>query len=202
MHGWLGRPVASSGKDIGGPYRPGDPRALEIRPSSTRLQPVFNPSSTRLQPVFNPSSKGIQALEKYLKKPKSEKGTKAGKAALKKVKAYGAERLEAVDDLAEEGYYIDAMQLLSTLSRSFKGTDVGDKARAKHSSWKKDKKIKLEITVETIITKTEEFARLKQYKKAHAYLQAIVKSNKYAETKSFKKAEKLSEKYRRKMLPG
>jgi homoserine dehydrogenase len=110
--------------------------------------------------------------------------------------------LEAVDDLAEEGYYIDAMQLLSTLSRSFKGTDVGDKARAKHSSWKKDKKIKLEITVETIITKTEEFARLKQYKKAHAYLQAIVKSNKYAETKSFKKAEKLSEKYRRKMLPG
>ena len=116
--------------------------------------------------------------------------------------AYGAERLKTVDDLAEEGYYIDAMQILSILSQSFKGTDVGDTAKAKHSSWKEDKEIRLEMVAEAIVTKAKEFARLKQYKKAHAYLQTLVKQSKYAETKHFKKAKKLSEKCRRKMLPG
>lgn len=201
-HAWLVGPSGSIEWE-GYPGRLTDAMILE-QLKYVRLRPTFKlpKELKKARGYLNDGkyTKGIQALEKYLKKPKSEKGAKAGKAALKKVKSYGREQLEAVDDLAEEGYYADAMDILSSLKKSFRGTDVGDKAKAKHSSWKKDKKIKLEIKAAKIITEAEELARKKQYKKAYGYLQAIVKSDKYAKTKCFAKAEKLAAKYRRRLL--
>jgi tetratricopeptide (TPR) repeat protein len=138
-------------------------------------------------------AKGIRALEKYLQKPKNEEVARAAKAAVKKVKAYGPQPLEEADDLADKGYYADAMDILSDLTRSFRRSDLGKQPKTKRSRWKKDKTIRLELRVAKVITQAEELARRKRYEKALAHLKSIVSSRKYAGTRGFEKAKTFDE---------
>ncbi len=83
---------------------------------------------------------------------------------------------------------------MSKLSVSFKGLELGDKAKKQVSAWKKDKTIKLELTVLTYIERAKAAIKAKNYKKAGGYLNAILKSKKYKDTKSRAKAVKLWDK--------
>ena len=176
-----------------------------------RLKPVFKlPKKLKSAQRYLNSGKyayGIKVLERYIQKAKDkeengktrvrDKVLKAAKSALKKVNVYGRNRLKTANGLAKHGEYLEALDILARLKKSFKGTSVGDKANKRQSTWKKDKKVKLELKGAKIIAKAEHAARRGMYKQALAYVRYVAKSSKYDGTKCQEKAEKLVRKYRR-----
>lgn len=135
---------------------------------------------------------GISELERYLEKPKSDEGAAAAKDALKKVNQYGNEKLVEVEEYAKEGFYADGIEILASLEKMFKGTEIGDKASDKRKAWLKDKTIKAEIQAGSMLAQAESLLSSGKAKNAIGILQRVAKSRKFADTTARKRAiEKL-----------
>ncbi len=144
-------------------------------------------------------SKGIKALETHLKKPKSSETETAAKNALEQINAYGASKLKTVDDLAKEKDYGSAAEILRGLDKSFKGHEVGDKAKTLLAEWKKDDKIKLELDAASVIEQAEAQIQAKQHKAAAGILMKVTAGKKYEGTRAREIAEKLLASVKRKL---
>ena len=95
---------------------------------------------------------------------------------------------------AEEGYYGDAMVILAMLEKSFKGMEVGDKAKETKRAWKKDKKIKAELEAAAFVDQASFLVRQRRFKQAYALLRKVLRTKKYADTKAHGRAsDKLKE---------
>lgn len=158
-----------------------------------RLTPTFRlpPDLSRAERYLNAGSisKGLDALEKYLRKPKAEDVAEAARAATERATSFGKKTLQEVEECAKEGDYTDGLTLLSLLEKAFKGTEIGDQAKKKRAAWRKDAKIRDEVEADLILEKAKGLVQAKEYKTAYAYLLRITKSRKYAETRAREEAE-------------
>ena len=137
---------------------------------------------------------GIKALKKFIAKKSdggkvSKKDWKAARSALKKVEKYGESQYETALRFAEDAYYVDALRLMQDVGRAFKGTELGDQAKDKSNSWKKDKSFKAELKAGALHDRAKDLIRKKQYKDAAAFLKRLLKSRSLAETKTRVRAE-------------
>jgi hypothetical protein len=130
-------------------------------------------------------AKGLKALAKEV--DDADHGAAASEA-IEQVKAYGQSQLDMVDSHAEAGNYSGGMELLGSLEKSFKGTEIGDAAKAKRSEWKKDKTVKAELEGEKLLAKAQALLR-DNPKGAASVLLKITKGKKYEGTKARAAAE-------------
>lgn len=139
-------------------------------------------------------SQGVKALERYLKRPKDAEVATAAKDAIAKVNAFGKEKWGEVLEYKKEGEYGDALEGLASIAVTFKGLDLGDKAKKTISEWKKDKVIKVEISALPHLEKAKAYIKNKDFKKAGGILNGILKSSRFKDTHAQKKAQKLYDK--------
>ena len=143
--------------------------------------------------------KGLVELEKVIAKTDDDSVITEAKDAIAKVNQFGEEELNAVEDYAKAGFYIDAMSKLKGLTKSFKGTALGDRATTKYDEWKKDKTIKLEIDGAETIAAAKELMNKAKYKDAARALAKITKSKKYNGTKAQSRAQDLLDEVMKKL---
>jgi hypothetical protein len=134
---------------------------------------------------------GLKALEKYLESPKDDEVAKAAKEAVEKINAYGKSQLEAAETYAKEAFYTDAIEILTVTEKSFKGTEVGDKAKARKDEWMKDSVIKAEIQGDAIIAEAKALAQKSDSRRAVALLTQLVRSKKFEGTKARARASEM-----------
>ncbi len=137
-------------------------------------------------------AKGIGELEKYLKRPKDEAVAATAKKTITIVKEFGNTLYKNALSYFEEGDYVDALDIVTDLEKSFKGMELSKKAKKKRTEWKKDKRVKAELTASAYLAKARELVAKKKYKNALPFLMQVIKSKKYAETKSREKALKMA----------
>lgn len=135
--------------------------------------------------------KGWSALEKKLEDPGV--GSEA-QAAIDEIKAYGQRKLDLVDRYADGGSYTAGMDLLAALSKKWRGTEIGDAAKAKSKEWKRDKTIKAELAGEKILAKAEALARAKNPAAAAKLARSVANGSKYAGTTCQARAQKMLDK--------
>lgn len=133
---------------------------------------------------------GIKALESHLKAPKSPLSEKAAKEAIESVQTLGKDKLKEAEESAKARDYADAQAVLDMLSKSFKGTETGDKAKEMLASFQKDKTIKNELEGSAIIEKANELIRDKKYRPAASLLLQVTKVKKFEGTKVRELADK------------
>ena len=143
--------------------------------------------------------KGLVELEKIIAKSDDESVISEAKEAIAKVNTFGEEELNAVEDYASSGYYIDAMAKLKGLTKSFKGTALGDRATTKYDEWKKDKTVKLEIDGAETIAAAKEMMNKAKYKDAARALAKIAKNKKYDGTKAQSRAQDMLDEVMKKL---
>ena len=169
---------------------------LEQQLKTVRLTPEFKlPKALKTAQKSLDSGqfgKGLAALQKYVDKPKDEEVAAAAKGAIKKIKRYGSAQFRAVQAYAKAGFYTDGLALATRLTKSFKGTPIGDKAKKLKKEWLADKSIKAELEAEAYISKAKEYMNAKKYKNANPLLQRVIQSKKYRETKAAEKAKRLA----------
>jgi hypothetical protein len=182
----------------------GHPSGLKADMIEKHLQDV------RLTPTFD-LPKSLSKAKKSLDKGKYASGIKelrkhiegedadAAQEAIDKVIEYGQSQLDTVESYAEEGLYGDASAILERLEKSFKGTEIGDDAKAKRTAWKKDKAIKVEIEGCKILDKVELLARSGNTAGAAKMTMKITKGKKYEGTKVRERAEARLEELKEKL---
>jgi thiol-disulfide isomerase/thioredoxin len=132
----------------------------------------------------------MKALESQVKKPKTPEAGAAAQTALDQLKTYGTKRLEQAGTHAKAGDYGEAASVLKDLEKSYKGNEVGDKARDQLAEWKKDDKVKLELDGAAMLEKAETQIQAKQFKTAAGFLMQVTKGKKYEGTKARELAQK------------
>lgn len=166
---------------------------IEEHLKSVRLKPTFElpKDLKKAQTDLNAGkyASGVKALETYLKKPKNDADARAARDAIDAVNSHGKGKLEDADKLAGQGYYADALGLVTDLERDFKGMEVGNQAKAKRDAWKKDDKAKAEIEASAIVDKASELLRQKKTPEAQALLQRVLQSKKFEGTKARERAQ-------------
>lgn len=191
-HGWL---VSPRGEIVW----EGHPTSLsagviEEHLKSVSLTPTFSlpKDLAAVERQLNTGSlgAGLKALETHLKKPKSPETGAAATGAIEKIKAFGAEQLKRAEHFAKEGDYGDGAEVLQSLEKSFKGTEVADTAKEKLAEWKKDKAIKLELDGAAQIQKADALIQAKQYRNAAVLLAQVAKGKKYDGTRIQAAAQK------------
>jgi hypothetical protein len=192
-HAWL---VSAAGDVVweGHPASLTD-AAVEKELRHVRLRPSFKlpKELKRAAAQLNAGqyASGLRALNRYLQKPKSDEGADAARAAIEQVEAFGAAKLKRVQSLAEGGFYLDAQAALKEVEKMFRGTAIGDQAKAQQKEWKGDKLVRAEIQAGTLVAKASELIGKKKYKDAAAYLQRVLQSKHYSETRTRGRAEEL-----------
>ena len=136
---------------------------------------------------------GIKALTKFLKKPTDDSLVADAEKGLKSLEEFGAGQLAAVEEAAKKGDYDVVLTSLELVEKSFKGHDVGNKAKARLRALKRDKATKNEMAAAAIFIKAQQNLDKGQNRYALAYLKEITKAKKYADTKMKAKAEELYE---------
>lgn len=178
----------------------GHPGNLSASTLEEELKAVVVPPSFSLPKDLSSAEKqlnagnftaGIKALETHIKKPKSAETEKASKEAIEKANAYGQEKLKQAEEYAKERNYGEASEVLQSLEKSFKDTEVGNKAKETLSAWKKDKDIKLELDGAALVQKADAAIREKKYAAAAGLLLQVTKPKKFEGTKVREIAQKI-----------
>lgn len=133
---------------------------------------------------------GIKTLETHLKKPKNAETEKAAKNALGQINSFGKEKLKQAEEYAKERDYGEASEILESLEKSYKDTEIGTKAKDTVAEWKKDKDIKLELDGAALVQKAEAAIREKKYPAAAGFLLQVTKPKKFESTKVREIAQK------------
>jgi hypothetical protein len=186
---------------------------IEEHLKNVRLQPTFAfPRELKsIEKTLNAGNfgKGLKDLEKFLGDAKEEtKGTAvrdeqgddpaaAARKAIEEVRGYGKAKLQTADAYAKDGYYADALAMVETLEKSFKGDEISAQAKEKKEAWKKDPAVKAEIEAGAYLERASVLIREKKYKQARAILDQIIAARRFQETKAKKRAEE-----RKKSLPA
>lgn len=194
-HSWL---VGPSGTVVweGSPFDLND-ELIETHLKDVQLQPVFKlPEALgKAQIALNGGKydRGIQLLEKYLKRKTSRAGSSAtavpneavtaAQEALERVRAYGRGKLKQVVAEGEQGFYTSAIEGLKSLERDFKGDAVAKDARKQLQVWRRDKAVKVELSAEAILARANGLVAAKKHKEAAGYLRRLLSSKKFAESK-------------------
>jgi thiol-disulfide isomerase/thioredoxin len=167
---------------------------IEEHLKDVQLAPKFTlpKELKRAQAALDRSSfgSGIKELESYLKSPRDEEVAKVARETLTTVQKYGETRLERAMKLKESGYASDFMAALTKIQIEFKGSDVGEKAKATTDELKKDKDFKVELQACEIFDRASDLIRQKKMKQAAPLLKALVDEKKFAEVKIRAQAEK------------
>lgn len=135
-------------------------------------------------------ARGLGELERYLKRPDDETTAEQARKAIEQINGYGKQQLSEVAELAKEGEYAVAFEMLTEVESMFKGTEIGDSARERLREWKSDRTVRAELEADAIIQKARELKKEKNYRAAHALLLRLTKSRKYDETKAVSRAKK------------
>lgn len=191
-HAWL----VDSNQEIVWEGHPGGLKESQIEEhlKTVRLVPTFElpkelkTAQTHLDKANYGSA--LKELQKHAEKPKTPDSGKAATEAIAKVNAYGKSKLEEVDAYAKEGFYGDAMETLNFIEKAFKGTEAGDKAKAKKDEWKKDKTIQAEIQGAALLKEAEALLKKRENAKAIAILRQIEGQKKFDGTNAQKQAKK------------
>ena len=75
------------------------------------------------------------------------------------------------------------LRILAGLEKSFAGTELGDKAKARRAEWLKDKAIESESKGWADLEKARDLAAKEKYKEAKALLKGLAEGKKHAGTK-------------------
>jgi len=178
----------------------GHPGELSASTLEEELKAVIVPPSFALPKELKSAEKqlnggnysaGVKALEGHLKKAKSAETEKAAKDALEKANAYGQEKLKRAEVYSKERDYGEASEILQSIEKSFKDTEIGAKAKTTLSEWKKDKDIKLELDGAALVQKADQAIREKKYPAAAGILLQVTKPKKYDGTKVREIAQKI-----------
>lgn len=171
---WHGHPSGLSGS------------LIEEHIKDVRMRPTFELSKAlkKAKKLLNSGkyAKGINSLQKVIEKEEDEGLVNEAVAAIAKVNRYGENQLKKIDLYAKEGYFAIAMKTLKRLDSSFKGTDIGDRAKTKLAAWKKDKKIKAEISGAKIIEVADGLMNKGRYRNAAKLLMKVTRGKKYEGT--------------------
>jgi hypothetical protein len=167
---------------------------IEEHLKQVRLVPEFNLSrQLRSAEGYLNRAKygsGIKALERYLRSPKDDDIAKEAKETLREVERYGREQLGAARDYAKEGDYSEAMLVVAKLARSFRGHELGDKAKTQHNEWKDEKKVRAELRASKLLAEARSLIKERKHKQAAALLQRVLNKSTYEGTYSREQAEK------------
>ena len=198
-HAWL---VSSTGRIVweGNPRKlPGEVLARELK--SVRFTPVIKlPAELKKARRFfqkGDFGKGIKSLTEYLEEPESKKVAKRAKRAIKKAQRFGSDKLKSAMKDAKDGYYEEAIESLTALKKMFKGHNTGDRAATTLKKWTKDQTVKTELAGLRALSAAEEAIRNKNYKKANALLQRVLRSKKFKDTKVRERVEKAHQRIQR-----
>ena len=163
---------------------------------------VEHPAIGSASPTTRPckhGSTGSSTRPANRKSKLSEKDLKAAKKARKQAFDYGKGKYKEARKAAADGEWLDALETISQLEKIFKGHEVGDRSKKLHDEWKKDKRVKLEISGSKILAKAELLAKNGKYKLAYQYAAKLARTTKYDGTSVQEKAAELAKLYRRKI---
>ncbi len=193
-HAWL---VAPNGKIVWKGHPSGvNTSIIEEHIKTVRLRPTFKFDGALKRANKNLNSgkygKGIVDLEKVIaKNPDDADLITEAEEAIAQVKKFGEDEFASVEEYAKAGFYPEAMAKLQWLTKSFKGTSIGDQADEKYAVWKKDSTVKAEISGAEVIAMAEELIGKRKYKDAARALVKVTKGKKYEGTKVRDKAQDL-----------
>lgn len=189
-HAWL---ISPAGEVVwrGHPMSLKD-SAIEEQLKTARVLPEFSlpEDLKRAEAYLNAGEygKGIDTIERYLKRPKSDDAAAAGKEAVEKVRAYGKDKLEDAKAKAEERDYTYAVSVMTDLAKSFRGTDLGDEAKKQLDEWKRDRDVRVELEAAAILEMARKEIREKDLRAAQGLLLRLTKTSKYEKTRAFELA--------------
>ncbi len=162
---------------------------VRLRPSFEFASPALKKAGKQLE--AGKYGKGISELETVIAGSDDSEAVDAAKAALEQVLKYGEEELQAVEEYAKAGFYLEGMVKLQQLTALFKGTEIGTRADEKNDVWRKDKRIKAEIEGAEAIGAAKELVANRKWKDAARLLVGITRGKKFEGTKAQKEAEAL-----------
>jgi len=132
----------------------------------------------------------LKSLEGHTARAKTPELGKAAKEAQEGLIAYGKKKVEMADEAAKGGDYVTAHDLLTSIEKSFKGSDLSTKAKETLDGWKKDEALKLELEAVGHVQKANALIDASQWAAAAASLQKVTKGKKFEGTKTRALAEK------------
>ena len=124
-----------------------------------------------------------EELEMYLKRPKSPEGEAAAKEAIAKVMDYGKLQLEQAEASAKAGDYYEGAEILFAVEKTFKGSEIADKADDTLDAWKRDASIKKELDGGVVLKRAEAYADAGNVRGAAGLLLQLTKQSKYEGTR-------------------
>jgi len=193
-HAWL---VAPNGKIVWKGHPSGvNTSIIQEHIKTVRLRPTFkfDGALKKANKSLNSGkyNKGIQALEKAIERNPDDADLIArAEEAIAQVNKFGEDEFASVDEYAKAGYYPEAMAKLQWLTKSFKGTSIGERADEKYGEWKKDSTVKAEISGAEAIAMAEQLIGKRKYKDAARALVKVTKGKKYEGTMVRDKAQDL-----------
>jgi tetratricopeptide (TPR) repeat protein len=177
----------------------GHPSALDKSLIARNLENVWAPPSFELpQELAKVSAsfergnftKAIEQLGKHLER-EGAVAADAARAALAKVNEYGPAALGKAEANVGAGRAIVACEILERLARIYKGSELGDRAKARLDELLKDKAIKNEYEGTRLYELASTLFAQQKFKEALPLVTQVAKSKKFAETKVRERAARL-----------
>jgi thiol-disulfide isomerase/thioredoxin len=191
-HAWL---IDPSGQVVW----KGHPAGLKEADIEAALVKAVVPPALSLPKELSSVSKQVQegkygaalkSLEGHTTRPKTPDIGKAAKDAHEGLTAYGKKKVEMAEEAAKGGDYVTAQELLTSIEKGFKGSDLSTKAKETLDGWKKDDALKVELEAVGHVQKANALMEASQWAAAAASLQKVTKGKKFEGTKTRALAEK------------
>ncbi len=151
------------------------------------VDPEFKKASQYLEK--GAIGKAYGELEKQAKRAKSDELKESARKSMKSLEEYGEKRFKAIADMKAAKRYVDGMATMQREIAAFKGMDIAKKFESELKAWRKDKKIKAEITGAEMLEEAETLVKRGKYKSAAKIYGQVSKAKKFEGTEAQREAE-------------